>query len=119
LSNRIKGSALRRRKRNDDSKRNWERVQARLDVLYEDRLDGRIDAATYDRKAAEIREQQDRIRQKIRAAEAAALAPISEAVDLVALTSKAADLLLAGCGKTPFFGRFCNFHYAESKADYS
>ena len=27
------------------------RSQSRLDVLYEDRLDGRIDASTYDRKA--------------------------------------------------------------------
>ena len=48
-------------------------------MLYEDRLDGRIDTAIYDKKATEIREQQDRLRQKVRAAEEAMLRPISEA----------------------------------------
>jgi hypothetical protein len=32
-----------------------DRLQARLDVLYDDRLDGRIDATTYDKKAEVIR----------------------------------------------------------------
>jgi site-specific DNA recombinase len=32
------------------------RLQRRLDVLYEDRLDGRIDATRYDQKAGEIHE---------------------------------------------------------------
>ncbi len=58
----------------------------------EDRLDGRIDTATYDTKATAIRAQQQQLRQRLGAAEAAALAPISEAVDLVALTSRTADL---------------------------
>jgi site-specific DNA recombinase len=71
-----------------------QRTQARLDVLYEDRLDGRIDSATYDQKAWQIRERQDRIRQKIRAGEVAVLPPISQAVDVVALTSKGAQLFL-------------------------
>ena len=70
-----------------------ERVQARLDVLYEDRLDGRIDTATYDKKAVEIRGQKDQIQQKMRASETAAV-PIGQAVDLVTLTSTAADLFL-------------------------
>ena len=46
-----------------------DQLQARLNVLYDDRLDGRIalarDVATYDKKAAEIRENQERIRTKI------------------------------------------------------
>ena len=46
-----------------------QRTQARLDVLYDDRLDGRIDTTTYDKKATETREQQDRLRQKVRVAE--------------------------------------------------
>lgn len=71
-----------------------ERTQTRLEILYEDRLDGRIDPATYDRKAEENRQQQERIRQKIRDAEAALLPPVSEAIDLVAVTSRAADLFL-------------------------
>ena len=69
-----------------------ERLQARLDVLYDDRLDGRIDAGTYDKKASEIGEQQEQIRQKIRTAEAIMLPAASEAVDLMTLTSKAAEL---------------------------
>ena len=47
-----------------------ERLHARMDVLYGDRLDGRIDAAIYDKKAREIREQQEQIREKIRTTEA-------------------------------------------------
>ena len=71
-----------------------ERLQARLDVLYEDRLDGRIDAGVYDQKAAAIREQQQALRQKMLSAQAATLPLASQAVDLMALTSKAADLFL-------------------------
>ena len=71
-----------------------ERTQTRLEILYDDRLDGRIDPATYDRKSEEIRQQQERIRQKIRAGEAALLPPVSQAIDLVAVTSRAADLFL-------------------------
>jgi hypothetical protein len=54
-----------------------ERLQARLDVLYEDRLDGRIDAGVYDQKAAAIRE--------MLSAQAATLPLASQAVDLIAL----------------------------------
>ncbi len=76
-----------------------ERTQARLEMLYEDRLDGRIEAATYDQKAAEIREGQERIRQKIKHAETAEATPVGEAVDLVGLTSKTADLFLGQPGR--------------------
>ena len=66
------------------------RLQSRLDILYNDRLDGRIDAETYDRKAGEIRLQQDRLRRRL--AEVPALPPVSQAVDLMAITAKTADL---------------------------
>ena len=68
-----------------------ERLQARMEMLYDDRLDGRIDAATYDKKAGEIREQQEQIRQKIRTADAKLLPSAREAVDLMMATVKAAD----------------------------
>ena len=71
-----------------------DRVQARLDILYEDRLDGRIDVVKYDQKAAELREQRDRVLNRIRAAEGAVLPSISQAADLMMLTSKGADLFL-------------------------
>ena len=75
-----------------------ERLHARMDLLYDDRLDGRIDSATYDKKAGEIREQQEQIRQKIRTTEAMMLPPASEAVDLMTLTSRAADLFVEQVG---------------------
>ena len=74
------------------------RLQARVDVLYDDRLDGRIDVATYDTKSGEIREQQEQTRQKIRSAEAAVLPAVSEAVDLMTVTSRAADLFVEQVG---------------------
>jgi hypothetical protein len=57
--------------------------------MYEDRLDGRLDTTTYDQKAREIRAQQQQIRHKIAKIEAMMLAPAREAVDLMALTSRA------------------------------
>jgi hypothetical protein len=75
-----------------------ERLQARANVLYDDRLDGRIDTATYDKKAGVIREQQDQVRQKIRTAKAMMLPPASEAVDLMTLTSRAAHLFVEQVG---------------------
>jgi len=63
-------------------------------VLYDDRLDGRIDASTYDKKAAEIRQQQDRLRCRLAEAQSAALPPVSQAIELIALTAKAAGLFL-------------------------
>jgi len=59
-----------------------ERLQARLDVLYEDRLDGRIDAGVYDQTAETIREQQQRVRQKIQSTQTAMLPAASQAIDL-------------------------------------
>lgn len=67
-----------------------ERLQARVELLYNDRLDGRISASTYDQKASEIRQQQERFAPPAcRSARAAGREP---GVDLIALTAKAADL---------------------------
>lgn len=43
-----------------------DRLQARLDAMYEDKLDGRITPEQYDRKAKDIRSRQDALRAKIR-----------------------------------------------------
>jgi site-specific DNA recombinase len=37
------------------------RIQNRLDVMYEDRLDGRIDVSLFERKSVEYRQEQTRI----------------------------------------------------------
>ena len=68
------------------------RLGTRLDILYEDRLDGRIDAGTYDTKARTIREDQQRLRTKITECQSAALPPAGHAIDLMSLTSQAAAL---------------------------
>jgi hypothetical protein len=60
-------------------------------MLYEDRLDGRIDAATYDGKAGAIREEQLKIQQKIARAEAHALPPLQSAVETMLRASQAAE----------------------------
>jgi len=78
-----------RRQRMDE-----ERLEARLEVLYEDRLDGRIDTATYDKKARDIRQQLEQIRRRINDTKVIAFPAVSQAVDLMALTSRAADLFL-------------------------
>ena len=71
------------------------RLQARLDVLYDGWLDGRIDVITYDRKAEEIRRNQQRVRTKITQCQPAALVPATKAVDLMSLTSKAEERVRA------------------------
>ena len=68
-----------------------ERAQARLEMMYGDRLDGRIDADTYDKMAKEVREQQLGIQERMRRAEPTRLPPMSRAVDLLVCMSKAAQ----------------------------
>jgi site-specific DNA recombinase len=65
-------------------------LHRRLNVLYEDRLDARIDVETYDAKAARIERQQDILRQKTRDAAVAAGAPAEEAVNFLVGISEAA-----------------------------
>jgi site-specific DNA recombinase len=43
-----------------------DRLQGRLDAMYEDKLDGRITPEQYDRKAKDLRSRQDALRTKIR-----------------------------------------------------
>jgi hypothetical protein len=61
---------------------------ARLDLMYDDRLAGRIDAATYDRKAKEIRQEVLRIQTMLGNAAATTVAPTGSAVDLMRRTSE-------------------------------
>ena len=72
--------------------RQQRRIDASLDAMYDDRLDGRITAEMYDRKARDLgatREQLVRRMEEIRNAEAA---PVNEVIDLMDLTSRAAEL---------------------------
>jgi hypothetical protein len=69
-----------------------DRLGGRLDILYEDRLDGRIDPGTYDKKAQEIRAEQWRVQARITECRSATLPPAAHALDLMSLTSRAAEL---------------------------
>jgi site-specific DNA recombinase len=74
-----------------------DRLQGRLELLYDDRLESRIDATTYDRRSAEVRQQQNDIRRRIYSRETEGLPPVQEAVDFIALTSRTAELF---CGQS-------------------
>jgi excinuclease UvrABC nuclease subunit len=65
-----------------------DRLQRRQEVMYDDRLDGRIDAVTFDNRIAQIQVQREQIRQRALAAEAAMPAPANQVVDLKQLTSQ-------------------------------
>jgi len=70
------------------------RVERRLEVLCDDRLDVRIDASAYDKRAREIRQHQDQVRRRISERQATELPPVNQAVDVMALASKAANLFV-------------------------
>jgi site-specific DNA recombinase len=71
-----------------------EQVQARIETMYRDRLDGRIDAEFFDSHAAEWRHEQETILGKIRDIQRATPAPVDQAIDMLQLTSRAAELFL-------------------------
>jgi hypothetical protein len=67
------------------------RVDARLEAMYEDKLEGRITAEFFDRKAAEHRNQKEELLRRIDTIRASAPAPVEQAI-VMDLTSRAADL---------------------------
>ena len=70
----------------------YARLQARLDTAYDDRLDGRIDAAFFDRRAAEWRAQQATVRHRISAHEVADDRYMDAALTLLELAQRAETL---------------------------
>jgi CRISPR/Cas system-associated endoribonuclease Cas2 len=70
------------------------RLGSELDVLYDDRLEGRISPEMYDRKALECRKQATAVARRIEEIRATAPAAAQSAIDLMGLTSRAADLFL-------------------------
>jgi site-specific DNA recombinase len=70
----------------------YSRVQNRLDRAYEDKLDGHIDAAVFDRKAAEWRAEQDRLLRAVAEHQQANQSYMEEGVLLLELAGRAADL---------------------------
>jgi hypothetical protein len=70
----------------------YERLEARIETLYADRLDGRISPSFYDAKASEFRAQQQALLRKIEQICSNAPAPVEGALNLMQLTGKAASL---------------------------
>ena len=63
----------------------YDRLQNRLDAMYVDKLDGRIDEAFYDRKAGEWRTEQDRLLRSIEEHRVADRSYLDEGVQLLEL----------------------------------
>ena len=72
--------------------RDQRRVQGRIDVMYMDKLDGRIDAAYFDSKAAECRNEQVRLAQEIEMHRNANRHYIDEGAKLLDLARRAHQL---------------------------
>ena len=70
----------------------YNRLQRRIDIMYVDKLDGRIDARFFDQKQAEWREEQERLRDTIADHERANESYISEGVMLLELANRASEL---------------------------
>jgi site-specific DNA recombinase len=68
----------------------YERLEARMETLYTDRLDGRISPTFFDAKAGEMRAQQQTLLRMIELIRSTDPAPVEAAVDLMRLTGRAA-----------------------------
>jgi DNA invertase Pin-like site-specific DNA recombinase len=75
-------------------KTRYEQMEARIETMYVDKLDGRITQLFYDKQAEIVRREQDSLIGKIQEIEKAALAPIDQAIDVLRLTSRASELFL-------------------------
>ena len=70
----------------------WERMQARIDTAYEDRLDGRIAPDFFERKAAEWRDEQAQLRRRMDLHLDADQASIDQGIALMELAGRAVEL---------------------------
>jgi len=68
------------------------RLQNRIDTMYVDKLDGRIDVSFFDRMSAEWRSEQSRLLRSIQEHESASTAFEADGVRLLELSSKAHEL---------------------------
>jgi site-specific DNA recombinase len=64
------------------------RMESKVEAMYEDRLEGRITLDMYDRKALELRAQLLELTRGTNEIQASASAPVQDAIDLMALTSR-------------------------------
>ena len=70
----------------------YDRLKARIETMYLDKLDGRISGEFFDQRCAEWRREQDGLLRKIQEIRKAAPAPIEQAIDTLRLTSQACQM---------------------------
>ena len=70
----------------------YEKLQRRLDAMYEDKLDGQIDKHFYDRKSSEWKKEQEDILRKIERLQTANRSYLAEGVKLLELAQRAVFL---------------------------
>src|SRR5208337_3680909 len=76
----------------DRLQKEYKRLQDRIDRMYIDKLDGRIDTVFFDQKSAEWRAEQTTILGSIQEHQTANQSYLEEGVALLELASRAADL---------------------------
>jgi len=72
----------------------YQKLQSRIDAMYDDKLDGRIDASFFDRKAAEWRSEQNRIQVAIEDHQSANQTYFDEGIKILELAQSAYRLYL-------------------------
>jgi len=70
----------------------YTRLQGRIDAMYVDKLDGRIDGGFFDSKAREWREEQDRIQRRIEEHQDANQSYLDEGIKILELSQRASEL---------------------------
>jgi DNA invertase Pin-like site-specific DNA recombinase len=72
----------------------YDQIQARIETMYLDKLDGRITQEFFDKQSAAWRCEQEGLQRKIQDIQKATPAPIDQAVDTLRLMSRASELFL-------------------------
>lgn len=71
-----------------------DQIEARIETMYIDKLDGRITQEFFDKQAATLRLKRDSLSHKIQSIQKVALASVDQAIDMLRLTSRASELFL-------------------------
>ncbi len=69
-----------------------EQIQARIDTMYMDKLDGRITQEFFDKQTAQMRSEQHGVLRKLEDIHKAAPFPVDQAIDMMGLMSRASEL---------------------------
>ena len=72
----------------------YDQIEALIETMYLDKLDGRITHEFFDKQAAITRRDQNCLLRKIQDIERATPAPVGQAIDMLRLTSRASELFL-------------------------